>query len=158
MLFRSTVNLICLFICAGATIIGYGKEAMIPCLLDAACQYIQGQSLFVEPQNTDKLKPIIIAHLFINYTCSGFPVLLTNLTSMPMMIEKNKVLADKTPVTPGLYQESEFLPLTVGAAATAAGANRKELNPIEIAMSNTDMVVSLEQRSKLKKKQKCPVG
>ena len=67
-----------------------------------------------------------------------------------MMILKNKVLADETPATPYLCQENEFPPLTVAATAAAAGANRKELNPIEIAMANADMALSLEQRSMLK--------
>ena len=49
-----------------------------------------------------------------------------------MMILKIKVLADETPVTPCLYQESVFPPLTVAAAATAAGANQQEFNPIEV--------------------------
>ena len=38
-LFRSTVNLICPVICTGSTIIGPNEEAVVPCLLDAACQY-----------------------------------------------------------------------------------------------------------------------
>ena len=36
-LFRSTVNLICPVICTGATIIGPNEEAVVPCLLYAAC-------------------------------------------------------------------------------------------------------------------------
>ena len=54
------------------------------------------------------------------------------------------------PVTPCLYKESEFPPLTVAAAATAASACRNELNPIELAMTNADMALSLEQPSMLK--------
>ena len=145
-LFRSTVNLICPVICTGATIVGPNEEAVIPCLLDATCQYGQpkGQPLLLEPRNTDKLEPFIIAHVRINYNSGVVPVLLSNLASKPMMILKNKVLADETPVTPCFYQKSEFPPLTVAAAATAAGANRKELNPIELAMANADMALALE--------------
>ena len=149
-LFRSTVNLICPVICMGATIIGPNEEAVLPCLLDATCQYDKGQPLLLEPRNTDKLEPFIITHVLINYNSKVVPVLLSNLTSKPMMILKNKVLADETPVTPCLYQESEFQPLTVAAAATAAGASRNELNPVEFAMTNADMALSLEQRSMLK--------
>ena len=67
-----------------------------------------------------------------------------------MMILNNKVLADKTPVTPYLYQENEFPTLTVAATAAATGANRKELNPIKVAISNANMALFLEQRSMLK--------
>ena len=61
-----------------------------------------------------------------------------------------KVLDDETPVTPCFYQQSEFPPLTVAAAATAAGVKQKELNPIELAMSDADMASLLEQRSMIK--------
>ena len=171
-LFRSTVNLICPVICTGATIIGPNEEVVIHCLLDAACQYEKGQQLLLEPRffcsarpgselmlqnlynclnlNTDKLEPFIIAHILVNFNSGVVPVLLSNVSSKPMMILKNKVLADETPLTPCLYQESEFPPLTVAAAATAAGANRKELNSIEVAMANANMALSLFQRSMLK--------
>ena len=134
---------------------------MIPCLLDAPCQYEKGQPLLLEPRNTDKLEPFIIAHILINFNFSVVPVLQSNLASRPMMILKNNVLANETPVTLYLYQDNEFPPLTMAATATAAGANQKELNPIEIAMANADMTLSLEQRSMLKSlltKQNCPLG
>ena len=38
----------------------------------------------------------------------------------------------------------------MAATVTAAGANQKELNPIEVAMANADMALSLEERSMLK--------
>ena len=145
-LFRSTVNLICHVICTGATIIGPNEEAVVPCLLDPACLFEKGHPLLLEPRNTDKLEPFIIAHVLINYNSAVVPVLLSSLTSKPMMILKNKVLADATPVTPRHYKKSEFPPLTVAAAATAASAGRKELNSIELAMTNADMARSLEQR------------
>ena len=106
-LFRSRVNLICPVICTGATIIGPNEETVLPCFLDAACQYETGQPLLLEPLNTDKIEPFIIAHVLINYNSGVVPILLSNLTSKQMMILKNKVLADETPVTQCLNKESE---------------------------------------------------
>ena len=76
--------------------------------------------------------------------------MLTNLARKPMMILKKNVLAEQTLVTPYLYQESEYPPLTLAAADTDVGAYRQKLNPIQVAIANADMTLSLEQRSMLK--------
>ena len=101
------------------------ENAVIPRLLDAAGQYENGQPLLLEPRNTDKLELFIVAHVLINYNFGVVPGLLSNVASKPMMILKNKFLANEPPVTQCLYQESEFPPLTVAAAKTAAGANQR---------------------------------
>lgn len=149
-LFRSTVNLICLVICTGATLIGPHEEAVIPCLLDAATQYEQGQLLLLEPRNTGYTENLIVANVLISYNSCVVPLLLLNLSAKPMMILKNKVLADDTPATPINIQDCGPPALTVSAAAATPVGHRRETSPIELAMSNADASFSLEQCAMLK--------
>ena len=99
-LFRSTVNLICPIICTVATTIGPYEEAVIPAMLEASCNYLKGECLLLEPRNDGQLAPLVGARTLISYTSPVVPMLIANLSSRPITITKNKLLANESPVLP----------------------------------------------------------
>ena len=78
---RSTVKIICPFICSVTTTVGPKKEAVFSALLDAARRCGPGESLFLEPRRDDSLGPILGARVLINYNSAIVTVASMNLTN-----------------------------------------------------------------------------
>ena len=93
-LFRSTVNLICPVISISATTIDPHEEAIIPAVLDASSEYIKVDSILLEPRNDEKSGSLTGGRVFVNFTSSIVPVLLTNLSRRKVIIFRNNVLAE----------------------------------------------------------------
>ena len=155
-LFRSTVNLICPVYCTTATTIGPHEEAVIPAMIDAADSYSKGESILLEPRNGEGMGPLIGARVLIDYSSATVPVLVANLSSQPVIIARNKILADDTPARPvlsasvGPNRSDPVISNRVVSSTSANSAIQKpELTPIEQAMATADASLSPEQRSKL---------
>ena len=94
-LFRSTVNSICPVICAKTTTIGPYEDMVLPALLDANAHNATDQTLLLEP-TTSKASPILKACVVINYTSVVVPLLIANISSASVTIEKGKMHSGPT--------------------------------------------------------------
>ena len=65
---------------------------VIPALLDANAHYATNQTLLLKP-TTSKASPILKARVEVNYTSVVVPLLITNISSAPVTIEKGEMLA-----------------------------------------------------------------
>ena len=91
------MNLICPVICSTTTTIGPHAEMVLPALLDANAHYATNQTFLLEP-TTSKSSPILKARVVVNYTSVMVPLLIANISSAPVTIEKGEMLAVDQPL------------------------------------------------------------
>ena len=103
-LFRSTVNSICQVNCSTTTTIGLYEEIVLPALLDANAHYSTNQTLLLEPTTT-RASPILKARVVVNYTSVVVPLLIANISSEPVTIEKGEMLAVDEPLEQHRFSE-----------------------------------------------------
>ena len=70
---------------------------VLPALLDANAHYATNQILLLEP-TTSKASPILKARVVVNYTSVVVPLLIANISSAPVTIEKGEMLAVDQPL------------------------------------------------------------
>ena len=102
--FRFTVNLIFPVICSTPTTNRTYDEMVLPAMLDANAQYETNQTLLLEP-TTLKAYPILTACVVVNYTSDVVQLLIANISSAPVTIEKGKILAVKQPLKQHSFSE-----------------------------------------------------
>ena len=155
-LFRSTINLICPVFCTSATTIGPHEEAVIPAMIDASGTYEKGESLLLEPRKGEEMGSLIGARVLVDYSSSVVPLLVANLSCHPIIIARNKVLADDVQARPVQNSsERNTLPDVVSHQQAVSNTvatspnSKKDVSPIQQAMANADPTLSPQQRSLL---------
>ena len=136
-LFRSTVNSICPVICSSATTVGPYEEMVIPALLDAKAHYATNQTLLLEPTTSKSTSPILKARVVVNYTSVVVPLLVANVSSIPITIEKGEVLAEDQPLVLTNMEEQTNQQL------------EKKTTPVQEALNKADSSLTTEQKSSL---------
>ena len=102
--FRSTVYSICPVICSTTTTIGPYKQIILPALLDVNAHYATNQTLLLEP-TTSTASPKLKARVVVNYTSVVVPLLIANISSAIVTIEKGEMLAVNQPLKEHRFSE-----------------------------------------------------
>ena len=135
-LFRSTVNSMCPVICATTTTIGPNEEMVLPALLDANAHNATNQTLLLEP-TTSKASPILKARVVVNDTPVVVPMLIANILSAPVTIEKGEILALDQPLEQHSFSEEP------------AERHGNKKTPVQEACNRADPALTKEQKSAL---------
>ena len=77
---------------------------VLPALLNANAHYATNQTLLLEP-TTSKASPILEARVVVNYTSVVVPLLIANISSEPVTIEKGEMLAVDQPLKQQSFSE-----------------------------------------------------
>ena len=131
-LFRSTVNSICSDICSTTTTIGPYEEILHPALLDANANYATNQTFLLD-KTTSKASPILKARIVVNYTSVVVPLLIANISSAPVTIEKGEMLAVDQPLEQDSFPEEP------------AERHGNKTTPVQEACDSADPALTREQ-------------
>ena len=136
-LFRSTVNSICPVICSTGTTIGPYEEMVLHALLDANARSATNKTLFLEPTTAKSNSLILKARVVVNYTSVVVPLLIANISSQPVTIEKGEVLAIDQPLDQNRFAEKRN------------EQNGNGTTPVQTACERANPAVTAEQKSAL---------
>ena len=155
-LFRSTVNSISLVVCTVATTIRPSKEAVVFALLDAAANYVPGDTVLLEPGNNLRDRPLLDACVVVSFCSSVVPLLLSNLTARPVTLPQNKILADDSrALLVGLECSTNQPPRSNNSRIVSSAFQEREATkePTQVhqAIANADSALFPEQRLALEK-------
>ena len=109
---------------------------VLPALLDANAHYATNQTLLLEP-TTSRASPILKARVVVNYTSVVVPLLIANILSAPVTIEKREMLAVDQPLEQHSFSEEP----------AERHGNKKTL--VQEACDRADPALTREQKSAL---------
>ena len=138
MLFRSTINFICPFICQARTDIEPYEKAIIPGLLDFYRNYNLNQTKLLEARKNELMQPLVVARVVVNFTSAVVPILVSNISSERVTIPKGKVIADDTELKTWRVATHE-LPAPsncVAVVSTTDAGSAPSVDPVAEAMKN----------------------